>query len=96
MYWSPSHDATSYRIDYHVISSGGCGRIRLSGGSTDEYILTDLQNGETYNISILATSGAAFHSPRFTIMVGLGKVIKHAMYIEMFGNTTKHLPYFLD
>ena len=30
--------------------------MNITGGSTDNYILTGLLNGTTYNISILATS----------------------------------------
>ena len=67
--WSPSSDATGYRIDYE--SSGGySGSVTVSGGSTDEYTLTVLQNGDTYAISIAATSDAGFPSASVLAMIG--------------------------
>ena len=67
--WSP---ATGYRIDYN--SSGGySGAVSVSGGSTDMETLTSLQNGDTYMISIVATSDANFPSGSVAIVVGLGK-----------------------
>ena len=53
--WSPSSNATGYRIDYDI-SGGGGGSVSVSGGSTDNETLTGLQNGDTYTISIVATS----------------------------------------
>ena len=53
--WSPSSDATGYRIDYES-SGGDSGSVTVSGGSTDRETLTGLQNGDTYTISIVATS----------------------------------------
>ena len=56
VYWSPPNplrDTTGYRIYYSGGSSGSKG---ISGGSTDNYLLTGLQNGDTYTISIVATS----------------------------------------
>ncbi|CAI8043168.1 Fibronectin, partial [Geodia barretti] len=51
--WSPSSDATGYRIDY---DGGGVGdRVELGADST-RLKLTDLTIGETYTISIVATS----------------------------------------
>ena len=53
--WSPSSNATGYRIDYD--SSGrDSGNVSVSGGSTDSETVTGLQNGDTYTISIVATS----------------------------------------
>ena len=52
--WSPPTplgDTTGYRIYYSDGSSED-----VSGGSTDNYLLTGLQNGDSYTISILATS----------------------------------------
>ena len=54
--WSPPTplgDTTGYRIYY---SGGSSGSVDVSGGSTDNYPLTGLQNGESYTISIVATS----------------------------------------
>ena len=68
--WSPSGNATGYRIDYddsgdHNVS------VTVSNGSTDEYTLTGLQN-ETYIISIVATS-EHFYSDALTVTV-VGKI----------------------
>ena len=52
--WAPSSNATGYRIDY--TSSGSSDSVTVSGGSNDNYLLTSLQNGDTYTISIVATS----------------------------------------
>ena len=54
--WSPPTplgDTTGYRIYY---SGGSSGSEDVSDGSTDNYLLTGLQNGESYTISIVATS----------------------------------------
>ena len=54
--WSPPTplgDTTGYRIYY---SGGSSGSVDVSDGSTDNYLLTGLQNGESYTISIVATS----------------------------------------
>ena len=54
--WSPPTplgDTTGYRICY---SGGNNGSEDISDGSTDNYLLTGLQNGEIYTISIMATS----------------------------------------
>ena len=53
--WTPSSDTTGYRIDY-TSSDGSSDSETVSGGSTDNYLLTGLQNGDTYTISIVATS----------------------------------------
>ena len=64
--WSPSSNATGYRIDYDS-SGGDSGNMTVSGGSTDEYVLTGLQNGDTYTISIVATSHSYFSSDNVSI-----------------------------
>ena len=54
--WSPPTplgDTAGYRIYY---SGGSSGSVDVSDGSTDNYLLTGLQNGESYDISIVATS----------------------------------------
>ena len=51
--WSPPTplgDTTGYRISY----SGGS--VDVSDSSTDNYLLTGLQNGASYSISIMGTS----------------------------------------
>ena len=55
--WTPPNplgDTTGYRIYYN--SGGSCGREDVRGGSTDNHLLTDLENGTSYNISIVGTS----------------------------------------
>ena len=73
--WSPSSDATGYRIDYES-SGGNSGSETVSGGSTDMETLTGLQNGDTYTISIVATSDAVFDSESVPadMFVGLRKL----------------------
>ena len=54
--WTPPTllgDTTGYRIFY---SGGSSGSVNISGGSTDNYLLTDLQNGAHYTIFIVGTS----------------------------------------
>ena len=54
--WSPPTplgDTTGYTIYY---SGGSSGSVDISGGSTNSYLQTGLQNGESYTISIVATS----------------------------------------
>jgi len=58
--WSPptpQGDTTGYRIYY---SGGSSGSVDVSGGSADNHLLTGLQNGASYNISIVATSDHFF------------------------------------
>ena len=54
--WSPPiplGDTTGYRIYY---SGGSSGSVDIIGSSTDNYILTSLQSGSTYVITIVGTS----------------------------------------
>ena len=49
--WTPSTNATGYRIHYN--STGGHNDSQsVSGGSTDSFLLGDLQNGDTYTVYI--------------------------------------------
>ena len=50
---TPLGDTTGYRIYY---SGGSSGSVDVSGGSTDNHLLTGLQNGVSYTISIVGTS----------------------------------------
>ena len=46
--------------------------MTVSGGSTDNYLLTGLQNGDTYTISIVAISSSfPFESVTADMTVGL-------------------------
>ena len=73
--WSPPTplgDTTGYRIYY---SGGSSGSEDVSGGSTDNYLLTGLLNGESYDISIVTlatTSSQLLPSDTVTVNVGLG------------------------
>ena len=70
--WSPSSDATGYTISY---TGGGSGNETVSGGSTNSYTLTGLPNGETYTISIVATStNLPSQVVTADMAVGLGKI----------------------
>ena len=83
--WSPPTplgDTTGYRIYY---SGGRSGSEDVSGGSTDNYLLTGLQNGESYTISIVATSQ---HLPSESVVhnIALGEtrgLMDHLMYYTM-------------
>ena len=69
---SPLGDTTGYRISY---SGGSSGSVDVSDDSTDNYLLTGLQNGVSYTIS---TVGTTLHLPSDSIQVmsiGLGKYI---------------------
>ena len=62
MSWTTSSGATGYRIDY-TSSDGSSDSVTVSGGSTDNHLLTGLQNGDTYTISIVATSQIVTSDP---------------------------------
>ena len=68
---TPLGDTTGYRIYY---SGGSSGSVDVSGGSTHNHLLTGLQNGASYNISIVATS-THFYGDRvyFTNIVQLSE-----------------------
>ena len=73
--WSPPTplgDTIGYRIYY---SGGSSGSVNVSDGSTDNYLLTGLQNGDTYTISIVTlatTSSQLLPSDTVTVNIGLG------------------------
>ena len=68
----PLRDTTGYRIDYTDGSSSN--NVTVDGGSTDSHILTGLQNGATYTISIVATSqGLPSETVTADMAVGLCK-----------------------
>ena len=56
MSWTPSSGATGYNISYTGGDSSDSTSVLVGGGSTNNYLLTGLQNGDTYTISIVATS----------------------------------------
>ena len=53
--WTPSSDATAYRI-YYTSTGGHNGTESLSGGSHNSHSIASLQNGQTYTVSLVATS----------------------------------------
>ena len=74
--WSPPNllgNTTGYRIYY---SGGSSGSMSFSDGSTDNYLLTGLQNGDIYTISIVTlttNSSQLLPSDTVTVMnIGLG------------------------
>ena len=69
MSWIKSSKATGYIINYDG-SRGDNDSIDISNSSTT-HNLTNLQNGEIYNISIVATS-EHYHSEAVDIIVKLG------------------------
>ena len=50
---TPLRNTTGYRIYYN---NGSSGSVDTSGGLTDNHLLTGLQNGASYTISIVGTS----------------------------------------
>ena len=67
--WSPPTplgDTTGYRISY---SGGSSGSVHVSDGSTSTHTLTGLENGASYNISIV---GASQHLPSDMVDVDIG------------------------
>ena len=53
--WTPSVSASGYRIHYNSSGGGNSGSVNVSGEDTNSYTLTGLTNGQTYDISIVAT-----------------------------------------
>ena len=68
--WTPSSDATGYRIDY---DGGGVGGSEELGADSTRLKLTDLTIGETYTISIVATSPSQLASSPIMKQVRLGE-----------------------
>ena len=72
--WTPSSDATGYTISY--TGGGRNDSVTVSGGSTDERLLTGLHNGATYTISIMATSTGLPSRSVMVMDIGLGIQLK--------------------
>ena len=76
--WTPSSDATGYRIIY----TGGGSSDSVAVGDTNSHTLMGLTNGETYTISIAGISsspGAMLRAPSPAGDVALGKSKHHPM-----------------
>ena len=72
---TPLGDTTGYIIYY--TNDDNTDSVVIDGGSTDEYTLSDLQNGDTYTISIVASST----SDNVTVDIGLGEsVLKQRIF----------------
>ena len=73
--WTASSDATDYRI--HYTSDSDSGSETVIDGSTETHTLTGLVNGETYTISMIATSPSSISLPSESVTahmtVSLGK-----------------------
>ena len=54
--WTPSSDATGYRIYYTGTGGHNGTSENLSGGSHNSHSIASLQNGQTYTVSLVATS----------------------------------------
>ena len=67
---SPLDGTTGYTIFY---TGGNSGSQTVSGGSTNSYTLTGLTNGQTYTVSIAATSNDLASGTVTAMAVGLGK-----------------------
>ena len=75
---TPLGDTTGYRIYY---SGGSSGSEDVSDGSTDNYLLTGLWNGESYTISIESTSDHIFSDRVVPVMVALRTgTVSYAIY----------------
>ena len=77
--WSPPTplgDTTGYSIFY---SGGSSGSVYVSDGSTDNYLLTGLQNGDSYNISIVSVSQQVTSNAAIVLDITLGKNDVHCV-----------------
>ena len=80
---SPLGDTTGYRIHYTSVSDSG--NETVSDGSTETHTLTGLVNGETYTISVVATSdNLPSESVTADMVVGLGKFFCEFVFIVWF------------
>ena len=81
--WSPPTplgDTTGYRIYYSDSdSSDSSDSVDVSGGSTDNYLLTGLVIGATYTISIVATCTSQ-HLPSGRVETIITLCIKMKMF----------------
>ena len=78
--WSPPTplgDTTGYRISY---SGGSSGSVDVSDGSTDNYLLTDIETTTSLSISIAGTS---VHLPSQSLSTELGKCKRENLHVIM-------------
>ena len=67
---SPLGDTSGYRISFS--GGGNSGSVDVTGGDTNSYSVTGLQNGQTYTVSIIGTSQHLF-SDSTTVEVTLSE-----------------------
>ena len=62
-------------------SAGSSGSVSVSDGSMDNYLLTDLQNGDNYTISV---AGRSQHLPSDTMIeeVFLGEIPNRLLHVH--------------
>ena len=73
--WSPPTRATGYRISYSTRGKNIV--VNITDGSTNTFLLTGLENGESYAVSIVAL-GRDFPSETVEDQnVGLGELHKN-------------------
>ena len=85
MSWTPPTplgDTTGYIIYYTNNYNTDSGSVDIDGGSTDEYTLSDLQNGDTYTISIVATSSLDLPSESVLADMTVGLSESNILYIQ--------------
>ena len=76
--WSPPtplRDTIGYRISY---SGGSSGSVNVSIGSTDNYLLTDIETNTSLSISIAGTSD---HLPSQSLSTELGKCKREHQHV---------------
>ena len=89
MSWTPPTplgDITGYIIYY--TNDDNTDSVDIDGGSTDEYTLSDLQNGDTYTISIVATSSSDLPSESVLADMTVGLSESNNFIIIIFNDTT--------
>ena len=75
---SPLGDTAGYRISY---SGGSSGTVDVSDGSTDNYLLICLQNGDSYTVSIVSTSQ---HLPSETVSLSNSILLISGQFIHVY------------
>ena len=70
--WTPPTPLDGYIISYTNEDDSDSDSVTVSGGSTDMETLTGLQNGDTYTISIIATSETALPSESIPADMSVG------------------------
>ena len=75
-------NTNGYRIYY---SNGSSGSVDVSGGATDNHLVTGLQNGASYTISIVGTSEHFFSdSVDYPNSISLSEILIINIYVLHF------------